>query len=122
MGLDVCIKVAETLATGDVDAQRKLLQEKLDAGNLGKKSGQGFYQWNKGKPDRQSVDIDTPYGDELANRLIKPFLDECKKASADGIVEDDDLLDAGMVFGTGFAPFRGGPMQYLNDIDSREQG
>ena len=51
----------------------------------------------------------------MAERLMKPFLAECQAASAEGIVEDDDLLDAGIIFGTGFAPFAGGPMQYLRD-------
>jgi 3-hydroxyacyl-CoA dehydrogenase/enoyl-CoA hydratase/3-hydroxybutyryl-CoA epimerase len=32
---------------------------------------------------------------------------------AEGIVADADLIDAGLIFGTGFAPFRGGPMHYL---------
>lgn len=117
VGLDVCMKVAETLATGDVEAQRDLLQKKLDEGLLGKKSGSGFYQWKKGKSDHRNVDVDSPYGDKLAQRLMTPFLDECKAASADGIVADDDLLDAGIIFGTGFAPFLGGPMQYLKQLN-----
>ncbi len=115
VGLDVCMKVAETLATGDVEAQRNLLQQKLDDKTLGKKTGRGFYVWSKGKPDRRSIDMNSPYGDQMAERLMKPFLAECQAASAEGIVEDDDLLDAGIIFGTGFAPFRGGPMQYLRD-------
>lgn len=115
VGLDVCMKVAETLATGDVEAQRHLLQQKLDDKTLGKKTGRGFYIWSKGKPDRRSIDMNSPYGDQMAERLMKPFLAECQAASAEGIVEDDDLLDAGIIFGTGFAPFRGGPMQYLRD-------
>jgi len=122
VGLDVCMKVAETLATGDVEAHRKLLQKKLDAGEMGKKTGQGFYTWEKGKADKQSAHVDSPYGDQLAQRLIKAFLDECESASRDGIVEDDDLLDAGIIFGTGFAPFLGGPMHYLKQMnDNREQ-
>ena len=118
VGLDVCMKVAETLASGDVEAQRNLLQAKLDNGELGKKSGSGFYTWKKGKPDRGKVDVDSPYGDQLAQRLIQPMLSECQAASAEHIVEDDDLLDAGIIFGTGFAPFRGGPMQYLKTADA----
>ena len=113
VGLDVCMKVAETLAKGDVEAQRKLLEDKLARGELGKKSGTGFYVWEKGRSNRKAVDVDSPYGDQLAERLMKPFLDECKAVSAEGIVEDDDLLDAGIIFGTGFAPFHGGPMKYL---------
>lgn len=114
VGLDVCRHVAETLVTGDVDAQAALLDKHIGAGHLGKKSGQGFYVWEKGRADRQSVDVDNPYGDQLATRLLTPFLEECRAASRDGIVADDDLLDAGIVFGTGFAPFRGGPMHYMS--------
>lgn len=118
VGLDVCMKVAETLAKGDVDAHRAMLQAKLDTGDLGKKSGQGFYLWAKGQSDRKAIDVDSPYGDQIAQRLIKPFLAECEAASQDSIVADDDLLDAGIIFGTGFAPFLGGPMQYLKSIAS----
>jgi len=121
VGLDVCMKVAETLATGDVEAHRNLLQKKLDEGRLGKKSGQGFYTWTKGKSDQRRVDVDSPYGDQLAQRLMTPFLNECKAASADGVVADDDLLDAGIIFGTGFAPFRGGPMHYLEQLTSTKE-
>ncbi|MGK0229592.1 MAG: 3-hydroxyacyl-CoA dehydrogenase/enoyl-CoA hydratase/3-hydroxybutyryl-CoA epimerase [Gammaproteobacteria bacterium] len=116
VGLDVCMKVAETLATGDVEAHRALLQQKLDDKTLGKKTGRGFYVWKKGKAERRTVDMNSPYGDQLAERLMKPFLAECLSASVEGIVEDDDLLDAGVIFGTGFAPFRGGPMQYLREL------
>ena len=89
----------------------------IDAGNLGKKSGKGFYQWSNDKPVRNTpVELsaeDEASLDKLAEQLMKPFLDECKACSADGIVEDDDLLDAGIIFGTGFAPFRGGPMHFM---------
>ncbi len=113
VGIDVCMKVAETLATGDVDAHRTLLRKKIEANELGKKSGKGFYVWEKGKSDRRAVDMDSPYGDKLADRLMKPFLDEVLAVSEEQIVADDDLLDAGIIFGTGFAPFHGGPMRYI---------
>ncbi len=113
VGLDVCMKVAETLAKGDVSAHRELLQGMIDKNQLGQKTGQGFYEWKKGKADREKRNLDSPYGDEIAQRLMKPFLAECQAASKDGIVADDDLLDAGIIFGTGFAPFTGGPMHYL---------
>lgn len=113
VGIDVCIKVAETLSRGDVEAHRALLQKKVDAKELGKKSGQGFYTWANGVSDRKAIDVDSPYGDQIAQRLMKPFLEEAKAVSKEGIVADDDLLDAGIIFGTGFAPFLGGPMRYL---------
>lgn len=113
VGLDVCMNVAQTLAKGDVEAHRNLLQGMIDENKLGKKSGEGFYVWSKGRAERQAAAVDNAYGDQIAKRLMKPFLNECQAVSADGIVEDDDLLDAGIIFGTGFAPFTGGPMHYL---------
>lgn len=118
VGLDVCMKVAETLAKGDVSAHRDLLQSMIDKQQLGKKTGQGFYTWEKGKADREVRDVNSPYGDQLAERLLKPFLEACQSASEDGVVADDDLLDAGIIFGTGFAPFTGGPMNYLANQDA----
>ncbi len=117
VGLDVCLKVAETLgdSEADVDAERAMLEKKIAAGRLGRKTGKGFYGWDGGKPDRKAVDVDCPYGDRLAGRLMQPFLAEVQAVSDEGIVADDDLLDAGIIFGTGFAPFRGGPMHYLNE-------
>lgn len=113
VGLDVCIKVAETLSGGDVAEQRKLLEDMIAKKHLGKKTGQGFYEWSKGKPVKKAVAGENAYNEVLAARMIKPFLDECKACSAEGVVADDDLLDAGIIFGTGFAPFHGGPMNYL---------
>lgn len=121
VGLDVCRKVAETLVSGEVDAQAAMLDQRIAAGELGKKTGKGFYVWENGRADRKSVDVDSPMGDSLAKRLLKPFLDECQAVSREGIVADDDMLDAGIVFGTGFAPFYGGPMHYLSkQISSTE--
>ena len=123
VGLDVCRHVAETLVPEDEDvsAQAKLLDERIRRGELGKKSAKGFYAWDGDDSDRRPVDVDNPYGEKLAERLIRPLLDACAAASADGVVEDDDLLDAGVVFGTGFAPFRGGPMQTLRDREGSER-
>lgn len=121
VGLDVCMNVAKTLAKGDVDAHRQLLQSMIDEKKLGKKSGEGFYTWSKGRADRGPATVDNAYGDQIAKRLMKPFLDECKAVSAEGIVEDDDLLDAGIIFGTGFAPFTGGPMNYLANKNKQDK-
>jgi len=63
VGLDVCMNVAETLATGDVEAHRALLQRKLDAGHTGKKSGAGFYSWHKGKSDHKYTQLSESYGE-----------------------------------------------------------
>ena len=112
VGLDICKSVVGTVGGRDVSKVVERLTGMIDEGKLGKKSGSGFYQWTNDKPVRESVEENENI-EALTERLMKPFLDECKACSADGIVEDDDLLDAGIIFGTGFAPFRGGPMHYL---------
>src|SRR3954466_13539194 len=111
VGLDICLHAGKSLAkaAGDVQVPR-LLQNKVDAGQLGKKTGQGIYRWEKGKAVKGQRDT---YGPELIERLITPYLAEAKRAVEEGIVTDADLADAGLIFGTGFAPFRGGPLHYL---------
>jgi 3-hydroxyacyl-CoA dehydrogenase/enoyl-CoA hydratase/3-hydroxybutyryl-CoA epimerase len=83
--------------------------EAIAAGNLGRKTGRGFYAWVDGKPRKGAAGA---VPDGLAGRLIEPFVAEAKSALAEHIVVDADLVDAGAIFGTGFAPFRGGPLHY----------
>jgi 3-hydroxyacyl-CoA dehydrogenase/enoyl-CoA hydratase/3-hydroxybutyryl-CoA epimerase len=78
-------------------------------GKLGRKTGQGFYAWPGGKPVKKSAATPPP---ELASRLIDPMVREAQACLAERIVADGDLVDAGAIFGTGFAPFRGGPIHY----------
>ncbi len=116
VGLDVGLSVVKKLGGDAVDKAVERLSAMIEQGELGKKSGSGFYKWVNGKPEKEAIEADDQI-DQRAKRLLKPFLDECKACSADGIVEDDDLLDAGIIFGTGFAPFHGGPMNYLKRGD-----
>jgi 3-hydroxyacyl-CoA dehydrogenase/enoyl-CoA hydratase/3-hydroxybutyryl-CoA epimerase len=109
VGLDICAAAGKSLAGADATPPQRL-DELLKAGKLGKKTGEGFYRWEKGKPVKGKAGEVT---DDLVKRIIDPYLAEAEKAVAEGIVEDADLADAGLIFGTGFAPFRGGPMNYL---------
>jgi 3-hydroxyacyl-CoA dehydrogenase/enoyl-CoA hydratase/3-hydroxybutyryl-CoA epimerase len=43
-------------------------------------------------------------------------LNEAVSCLHQGVVADADLLDAGVIFGTGFAPFRGGPIAHIKAI------
>ncbi|WP_376695456.1 3-hydroxyacyl-CoA dehydrogenase NAD-binding domain-containing protein [Wenzhouxiangella sp. EGI_FJ10305] len=113
VGLDVGLGVIKTLMGDDAGEDRKVLEEMVEAGKLGKKSGEGFYRWKDGKPQREDDAHKGHDLDKLAEQLMQPYFDECRSCLADKVVEDADLLDAGMIFGTGFAPFRGGPMHYL---------
>jgi 3-hydroxyacyl-CoA dehydrogenase / enoyl-CoA hydratase / 3-hydroxybutyryl-CoA epimerase len=112
VGLDVCASVGKELAPFlglEVPAG---LEEKLAANKRGKKDGEGLYVWKEGKPDKPDVDPDyVPPGD-LQDRMILPMVNEAVACLADDVVDDADLLDAGVIFGTGFAPFRGGPLHY----------
>ncbi len=109
VGLDICVHAGKALAGPNAEPPKKLM-ELFNAGKLGKKTGSGFYTWTDGKPQKGAAGEVT---DELTERLLRPYLDEAKKAVAEGIVADADLADAGLIFGTGFAPFRGGPLNYL---------
>ncbi|MCB1755836.1 MAG: 3-hydroxyacyl-CoA dehydrogenase, partial [Gammaproteobacteria bacterium] len=84
--------------------------------------GRGFYAWKKGQPVREGKPDDNADLGALAERLLKPFLDECVACRDEQIVADDELLDAGIIFGTGFAPFRGGPLHYLESRSAKPAG
>jgi len=107
VGLDICVAVGKML-TPDAEPPKQLMAL-VTAGHLGRKSRRGFYDYAAGKPAKQAAGA-VPAG--LAERLIEPFVREAKAALAEGIVADADLVDAGAIFGTGFAPFRGGPLHY----------
>jgi 3-hydroxyacyl-CoA dehydrogenase / enoyl-CoA hydratase / 3-hydroxybutyryl-CoA epimerase len=114
VGLDVGLHVADVLRR-DLP-QRPLpdvpgwLSKLVAQGKLGKKTGQGIYRWKEGKAQKGSVS--QPPDPALQDRLILPLLNAVADCLGDGIVEDSDSADAGMVYGTGFAPFRGGPLHY----------
>jgi len=113
VGLDICLHVAENLGLTDSRAI-ELLRARVESGQLGRKTAAGFYTWHKGKP--RKAKLKTKVGSEVTDRLVLVLLNECVAAVAEGIVEDADLADVGMVFGAGFAPFRGGPMHYLEKV------
>jgi 3-hydroxyacyl-CoA dehydrogenase/enoyl-CoA hydratase/3-hydroxybutyryl-CoA epimerase len=83
--------------------------ELVGAGHLGRKTGRGFYTWTQGKPQKAAAGAQVP---GLVRRLVDPLVAEARSALAEGIVSDAELVDAGAIFGTGFAPFRGGPLHY----------
>jgi 3-hydroxyacyl-CoA dehydrogenase/enoyl-CoA hydratase/3-hydroxybutyryl-CoA epimerase len=107
VGLDICLAVGRMLDSEA--APPKKLSELIAAGDLGRKTKRGFYDWSSGKAAKRSSGAAPP---GLVDRLIKPFVTEAKAALAEGIVADAELVDAGAIFGTGFAPFRGGPLHY----------
>lgn len=110
VGLDVALHVATILAEAFGRPLPDLLEGKVEAGELGMKSGVGFYRYAAGRPVK-SKDFAQPDGD-LQDRLILALVNECVACLEDGVIDEPDLLDAGVIFGTGFAPYTGGPIQY----------
>jgi len=114
VGLDVALHVAQILSGVIASAPPELLKAKVAKGELGVKTGRGFYSYDsKGKPikDRSRVVAD----DDLADRLLLPLVNEAVACLHEKVVADADLLDAGVIFGAGFAPFTGGPLRYAEE-------
>jgi 3-hydroxyacyl-CoA dehydrogenase/enoyl-CoA hydratase/3-hydroxybutyryl-CoA epimerase len=109
VGLDIGWAVGQELAKPGSPIPKKL-QSLVEAKSFGMKSGQGFYTWVKGKPQKSSIGPGTVDLKSLADRLVAPALNESVACLREGIVADADLVDVGMIFGTGFAPHRGGPI------------
>lgn len=132
VGLDVCLAVAKNLTSHFGGRVPESLNEMVEEGRLGIKSGRGFYKYDKkGKRIKANsglisrflslIGLNKPVVDKdkeaiIANRLILRMVNEAAACLREGVVADDDLLDAGMIFGSGFAPFRGGPMQYVKSF------
>ena len=96
------------------DQQADILKTKVIAGDLGAKTGKGFYKFINNRP-KKSKQFPKPSKD-LSDRLIYSLLNESMSCLSDGIVDDTDLIDAAVIFGTGFAPFTGGPLNYAKSI------
>lgn len=114
VGIDICLAVADNLSSIINFEVPEKLRKMVKDGNLGKKSGTGFYKYKNGKIQKKKL----PPNDlkpELAERLIQPMIDEAKRCLEEKVVADGDLLDGGMIFATGFAPFRGGPIHYAKN-------
>jgi 3-hydroxyacyl-CoA dehydrogenase/enoyl-CoA hydratase/3-hydroxybutyryl-CoA epimerase len=110
VGLDVAYHVGEVLSAAFGTPRPEILAPLLAAKKLGRKSGEGFYTWTDGKPVKPPAAGPVP--PDLADRLILPMVNEAVACLRAGVIADEDLLDAGAIFGTGFAPFRGGPLFY----------
>ena len=119
VGLDIGWAVGQELAKPGYPVPKKL-QALVEAKNFGKKSGQGFYKWVKGKPQKSSAGPGTVDLKALADRMVLPALNEAVACVRERIVADADLVDAGMIFGTGFAPHRGGPIQTIRARGKQE--
>ncbi len=116
VGLDICLDVGDMLRSKFGDALPPTpawLREKVASGELGRKTGKGFYVWRDGKADKTPGPASaTPPSPEMTDRLILPMSNVCVAALREGIVDNAEMVDGAMIFGTGYAPFRGGPLNY----------
>jgi 3-hydroxyacyl-CoA dehydrogenase/enoyl-CoA hydratase/3-hydroxybutyryl-CoA epimerase len=114
VGLDICLHVAEMLRANlhhDMPDPPQWLKDMVAKGDLGKKTGKGLYTWRDGKAVKAREEAEVPPPD-TTDRLILPMLDVCVTCLREGIVASEDIVDGALIFATGFAPFRGGPMHY----------
>jgi 3-hydroxyacyl-CoA dehydrogenase/enoyl-CoA hydratase/3-hydroxybutyryl-CoA epimerase len=116
VGLDICLDVGDMLRSkfGDLlPPTPAWLREKVAKNELGRKSGKGFYVWKDGKAEKPPAP--SPGAEptaEMTDRLILPMSNVCVACLREGIVDNADVVDGAMIFGTGYAPFRGGPLNY----------
>jgi 3-hydroxyacyl-CoA dehydrogenase / enoyl-CoA hydratase / 3-hydroxybutyryl-CoA epimerase len=111
VGLDVSLNVGRVLSAAFHREIPQVLIKLVEQKKFGRKSGEGFYRWQDGKAQKNDAENAAVPAD-LEDRLILPMLNESVAVLRETTVQDADLLDAGAVFATGFAPFRGGPLQY----------
>jgi enoyl-CoA hydratase / long-chain 3-hydroxyacyl-CoA dehydrogenase len=136
VGIDVASHVAGFLSKADLGVRMEggdvsLMKNMIAKGWLGKKSGQGFYTYDKKKKNdggktisaevkaylKEFVSRDLALGDaEIQDRIVSRLVNEAAKCLEDEIIENPVVGDIGLVFGIGFVPFRGGPFRYLDQV------
>jgi len=114
VGLDICKNVASILSKTTGAELPKNLDKIVSTGNLGKKTGSGFYNYKKGKVQKNKK-IQHKNLQQIQDRMIMKLLNESVACLREGIVENEDMIDAGVIFGTGFAPFRSGSIHHIHN-------
>ena len=120
IGIDVALNVSKVLGAAFNRPIPERLISMVENDQLGRKSGQGFYRWQDGKAVKDEDAGESALPDDLQDRLMLPMINEAVACLHEGVVSDADLLDAGVIFGTGFAPFRGGPLHYARNRGTAE--
>jgi 3-hydroxyacyl-CoA dehydrogenase/enoyl-CoA hydratase/3-hydroxybutyryl-CoA epimerase len=112
VGLDICLAALEELSAKSGAKVPTKLKEYVARGELGRKSGKGFYQYKNGKAIKPTITSQDAIPNDITDRLMLRLLNEAVACLREGIVDSADHLDTGCIFGFGFPPFRGGPITY----------
>lgn len=122
VGLDIAVEVADTLRDRlhmPLPETPGWMHEMIREGRLGRKTGRGLYEYDAdGKPKKTKLDAlpdGSPDDEALTDRLVLSMLNTLVAALREGVVDSEEIADSAMVFGTGFAPFRGGPLRYARE-------
>jgi 3-hydroxyacyl-CoA dehydrogenase/enoyl-CoA hydratase/3-hydroxybutyryl-CoA epimerase len=115
VGLDVCVFAQESLAKylDNVTEIPRTVRQMLDHKKLGRKTGEGFYKYSKGKIVNKT-NASSNIKPEIKQRLMLRLFNEVAACIREEIVAEHDLIDAGLIYGSGFPPFLGGPVNYMN--------
>ena len=130
VGLDVAAHVGEYVGPifGDRLPVSPFMERMKDAGWLGRKAGRGFYEYPKKRGKKKSspkphaavskfragnASASVPR-DERARRMVLLMVNEAARCLEEKVVEDARDVDFAMIMGTGFAPFRGGPLMHVD--------
>jgi len=125
VGLDVGVKVLHILESHLGERFKPIdgFDKAFNKGYLGKKTGKGFYVYGETKEPNCAInallgrkDFSSFNGDEYLKRMIYIMINEAARCLEEGVVDDPGAIDVGMIFGTGFPPFRGGLLRYADHI------
>ena len=116
VGLDVALGAAEYLVGEFGGTIPPKFREMVERGDVGRKSGKGFYVYKNGKAIKPKIPSDYTMPSDVTDRMMLRMINEAAACLREKVVEDSDLLDAAMIYGTGFAPFRGGPIHYSESL------
>ena len=133
VGLDIASHAGQSLEEGYGERMKasKFLLPLVESGHLGKKSGQGIYVWERDKKGKLVNKGRNPHAPQVAlpftmtldravDRVLLAMVNEAARALDEEVVDSPVALDLATIFGTGFAPFRGGVLRYADHRGLRD--
>lgn len=138
VGIDTAVHAQAVMADGFPERMRYDFKSAMDllfeAGELGQKTGSGFYRYVPGARGRIEKQIDASIiariealqgeqrefdDEEIVARLMLAMCLETVRCLEDGIVSDPIEADMGLILGLGFPKFRGGALRYIDSMGAQ---